>query len=247
MRWNLSGIFVNPLPVWDTERLECHRGRFWMTVYAFSSIVQKKDKTKYLLVFEDTLIITKTIVFIVYVLKTEGYRSKVCTTTYRDMIKQVLKWSATLLQNIRKTRTICKKQVGRKYENPNSAVSSSSSMRGLSGWRQYITMPSWMTSIWFSNHLKDVSANEESDGARSCDQKLGHLMSATSLGTFYWCHMMTLRCHMMSLWVSKHHKDFRKLSVHCFAHPPWHPVMILHLISLCTRWVRTLLYWLYDM
>ena len=39
----------------------------------------------------------------------------------------------------------------------------------------------------------------------------------------------------------------RKLSVQCFAHPHWHPAMRFCLISLLTRWVHTLLYWLYDM
>jgi len=91
------------------------------------------------------------------------------------------------LKNIRKTHTICEKQVGRKYENPNLDVSSSSSIRGQSEQREHITMPSLMTSIWFSDHLKEVSETKESDGARSRDQKLGHLMSATSRGTFYWC------------------------------------------------------------
>ena len=39
----------------------------------------------------------------------------------------------------------------------------------------------------------------------------------------------------------------RKLSVQCFAHPHWHPAMRFYLISRRTRWVHTLLYWLYDM
>jgi len=43
-----------------------------------------------------------------------------------------------------------------------------------------------MTSLWLSNHLKDISPTEESDGARSHDQRFEHLMSATSRGTFYW-------------------------------------------------------------
>ena len=32
-----------------------------------------------------------------------------------------------------------------------------------------------MTSMWLSNHLKDVSATEESDVARSRDQEFGHV------------------------------------------------------------------------
>ena len=55
-----------------------------------------------------------------------------------------------------------------------------------------------MTSMWLLNNLKDVSATEESDGARSRDQEFGYVrvrfdttsQAISNIYVFYGYHML---------------------------------------------------------